>query len=295
MSIRHTARTLILQTLFELDAKDELSAGAEYASTILFRLRDEFQPDLKDTSFASTLLKSVLSRAITLDDIITRAAPDWPLEKIGIIDRNVLRMGLCELLFGDRDDTPPKVAIDEAIELAKEFGGETSGKFANGVLGGIYKEMGEPGKDENGKKEIKTREKEYLSGALVYTKKDNEFHFALVHDVFHFWTLPKGKIESGEDEAMTAVREIGEEIGIPITLEEKLGENEYIANKPEKGKVIKHVTYYLAKAEYTPLTLEKKGGLDDAKWFEEKEVAALKMYPEIKRLFTKALEVLKKE
>ncbi len=294
MSIRHTARTLILQTLFELDAKDELSAGAEYASIILFRLRDEFQPDLKDTSFASTLLKSVLSRAITLDDIITRAAPDWPLEKIGIIDRNVLRMGLCELLFGDRDDTPPKVAIDEAIELAKEFGGETSGKFVNGVLGAIYKEMGEPGKEENGKKEIKAREKEHLSGALVYAHHEGALYFALVHDVFHFWTLPKGKIESGEDETMTAIREIGEEIGIPITLEEKLGENEYIANKPEKGKVIKHVTYYLAKAEYVPLTLEKKGGLDDAKWFEEKEVAALKMYPEIKRLFTKALEVVKK-
>jgi hypothetical protein len=83
--------------------------------------------------------------------MIKRAAPDWPLEKIGVVDRNVLRIGLSELLFGDRTQVPPKVAIDEAIELAKTFGGETSGKFVNGVLGAIYKEMGEPEKTQTTK------------------------------------------------------------------------------------------------------------------------------------------------
>ena len=293
MSIRHTARTVILQTLFELDCKDEISAGGEYALSILLRIRDEFQPDLKDTLFASTLLKSVLSRVITLDDIITRAAPDWPLDKIGIIDRNVLRMGLCELLFGDREDTPPKVAIDEAIELAKEFGGETSGKFVNGVLGAIYKEMGEPGKEDTGKKENKQKEKEYLSGALVYAKDGDSLSFALVHDVFHFWTLSKSKVRDGETLEDAAVRSLKEEINLDIVIQEKLSENEYIANKPEVGKVIRHVNYFLGEASHLPLELFKKSGLDDVKWFTEDEIPSLKMYPDIKPLFAKAVGMIK--
>ncbi len=292
MSIRHIARTLTLQSLFELDSKGELSVGYEYATVLLLRIRDEFHTDLKDTSFANTLLKSVISRLITLDDIITRAAPDWPLEKIGTVDRNVLRIGLSELLFGDREDTPPKVAIDEAIELAKEYGGETSGKFVNGVLGAVYKEMGEPGKEENGKKEHKTREKEYLSGALVYAKKDEALYFALVHDVFHFWTLSKSKVRDGETLEDVAVRSLKEEINLDIEIREKLSENEYIANKPDVGKVIRHVNYFLAESKHVPLELLKKSGLDDVKWFRDDEIAILKMYPDIKPLFVKALEII---
>jgi N utilization substance protein B len=289
MSIRHTARIITLQTLFELDSKDEFSAGTEYALAILMRLRDEFHPELADTSFATSILKNVLSRSITLDDIITRAAPDWPLEKIGIIDRNVLRMGLFELIFGDREDTPPKVAIDEAIELAKEFGGETSGKFVNGVLGAIYKEMGEPGKSESAKRESKSKDKEYLSGALVYAFFEGEYHFALVHDVFHFWTLSKSKVREGEALEDAAVRSLKEEISLDIVIKDKLSENEYIANKPDVGKVVRHVNYFLGEAQYAPLQLLKKTGLDDVRWFKENEIAALKMYPDIKPLFAKAL------
>jgi N utilization substance protein B len=143
MSTRHIARTLALQTLFELDMREELSIPFEKAKEIIVRNQEEFGEGLKDITFANILVQECLSRRITIDDIITRAAPDWPLDKIGTVDRNVLRIGLCELLFGDRSQVPPKVAIDEAIELAKSFGGETSGKFVNGVLGAIYKEMGE--------------------------------------------------------------------------------------------------------------------------------------------------------
>ncbi len=289
MSIRHTARIVTLQTLFELDSKNELSSGSEYALSILIRIRDEFHPELTDTSFATSLVKNVLSRAITLDDIITRAATDWPLEKIGIIDRNVLRIGLLELIFGDREDTPPKVAIDEAIELAKEFGGETSGKFVNGVLGAIYKEMGEPGKAESTKNEHKAKDKEYLSGALVYALFEGEYHFALVHDVFHFWTLSKSKVREGEALEDAAVRSLKEEISLDIVIKDKLSENEYIANKPDVGKVVRHVNYFLGEAEYGPLQLLKKTGLDDVRWFKESEMATLKMYPDIKPLFAKAL------
>lgn len=299
MSTRHIARTLALQTLFELDMKGDLEAPQNSVDEIVLRNHEEYGEGIKDTSFTKSIVNSTLSRRITLDDIIVRAAPDWPLEKIGMVDRNILRIGLAELLFGDREQVPPKVAIDEAIELAKTFGGETSGRFVNGVLGAIYKEMGEPEKAQvtKSKKDyFDSGKKELLAGAVVCSFNENKLYIGLVHDVFGYWTLPKGKIEVGENEEQGAEREIQEEIGVNIKIKEKLGENEYIANKPEKGKVVKHVSYFLAFAEYMPLTLEhkeKKGGLDNAEWFEAKDVLALRMYDDIKPLITKAVELAK--
>ena len=295
MSTRHIARTIALQTLFELDMQENLSAPPDSVEEIIKRNTEEFGEGIKDTSFAKNIVTNALSRRITIDDIITRAAPDWPLEKIGVVDRNILRIGLSELLFGDRAQVPPKVAIDEAIELAKSYAGDTSGKFVNGVLGAIYKEMGEPEKAQITKtknEHFDASKREILAGAVVYAHNGGAIEVALVHDVFGYWTLPKGKLEAGEDEQAAAVREIGEEIGIPMSIEEKLGENEYIANKPEKGKVVKHVTYYLAQAKYTPLILEKKGGLDEARWFPLKEASGLRMYDDIKPLIEKSKVIL---
>ncbi len=292
MSTRHIARTLALQTLFELDMKGDLGVALAQAEEILVRNCEEFGEGIKDVSFAKEIVANTLSRRTTLDDIITRAAPDWPLEKIGMVDRNILRIGLSELLFGDRAQVPPKVAIDEAIELAKAYGGETSGRFINGVLGAIYKEMGEPEKGqvtktrkdhfENGKREL-------LIGAVVYSNAP-QIHIALVHDVFGYWTLPKGHVKENEDERDGVIREVQKEVGLTIEIIEKLGENEYIANKPEEGKVVKHVSYFLGKSEYVPVALEKKGGLDDARWFSLKEIPHLRIYDDIRPLIIKAIE-----
>ncbi|MEI6810964.1 MAG: transcription antitermination factor NusB [Candidatus Nomurabacteria bacterium] len=290
MSTRHIARSLVLQTLFEIDQRCAFDISLAEALLVLKRISDEFGEDIKDISFAEILVKECLSRRITLDDIIVRAAPDWPLDKIGEVDRNILRLGLCELLFGDRSQVPPKVAIDEAIELAKTFGGETSGRFINGVLGAIYKEMGEPGKEQITKKvEKESMKHERLVGAVVISHHEGKRYVGLVHDVFGYWTLTKGKIEGEEQIEVLAIKKIKSEIGIEVTLTTILGENEYIANKPDEGKVVKNVVYYLAESEYTPLVLEKKGGLDDAKWFPEHEVMDLRMYDDIKPLITKAL------
>jgi N utilization substance protein B len=279
--------------------KGELSATDSVVSTIITRNRDELEESIKDVSFTKSIVSSVLSRRITIDDIIVRAAPDWPLEKISIVDRNVLRIGLSELLFGDRGQVPPKVAIDEAIELAKTFGGETSGKFVNGVLGAIYKEMGEPEKAQTTKTKkdyLENGKRELLAGAVVCSSDNSEVVVALVHDVFGYWTLPKGRLENGLDEKTSAAKKIEEEIGIPVTIDEKIGENEYIANKPEQGKVVKHVSYFLASAEYKPLTLERKenkGGLDDVRWFEEGSINTLRMYDDIRPLITQAVTKVK--
>ncbi len=298
MSNRHTARTIALQTLFELDTKEIFSLPKNEVEKIIIRNRDESDAEMKDISFISFLVNEVQDRIITIDNIITRAAPDWPMEKIGVVDRNILRMGLCELLFGDRKDVPPKVAIDEAIELAKTFGGDTSGKFVNGVLGAIYKEMGEPDKAQTTSKDKKvsteTMKIELLAGAVVYSHHKKELYIGLVHDVFGYWTLPKGRIEQGENEEQCAMREIKEEIGVTINIVEKLGENEYIANKPEVGKMLKKVIYYLAQADHIPLVLENKGGLDDVRWVLSAQIDSMKMYHDILPIIKKGIDLVPK-
>jgi len=101
----------------------------------------EFGPGLEDESFIWQLITGIVKKLKQIDEIIEKAAPEWPIEQITIIDRNVLRIGLYELLYAKKEEVPPKVAINEAIELAKSFGGESSGKFINGVLGTVYKEI----------------------------------------------------------------------------------------------------------------------------------------------------------
>src|SRR3989339_1923446 len=149
MANRHLSRSIVLQTLFEWDFNGQPENTLE---DILKRNIEEFAPGGSDAEFMRTLSVNIASRTKTLDDIIEKAAPAWPIDRIAAVDRNILRLGLFELLFADRLEVPPKVAINEAIELAKSFGGDNSGKFVNGVLGAVYKELGEPGKDETSKK-----------------------------------------------------------------------------------------------------------------------------------------------
>lgn len=103
----------------------------------------EFAPGIDEPEFAWKILKGVAEHLKNIDGVITKAAPEWPLEKIAIIDRNILRIGLYELLYADTDEVPPKVAINESIELAKNYGGPNAARFVNGVLGTVYREMGE--------------------------------------------------------------------------------------------------------------------------------------------------------
>ena len=156
MASRHLSRSIAMQSLYEWDFWGKKEGALD---SIVERNIREFGPGLESVDFIWQLVRGVTQHLPQLDAIIEKAAPAWPLNQINIIDRNVLRIGIHELLFGNRDEVPPKVAINEAIELAKTFGGESSGKFINGVLGTIYKEIGEPGKEhkkeESGKEESK--------------------------------------------------------------------------------------------------------------------------------------------
>lgn len=145
MASRHLSRSVAMQSLYEWDFKGR---NMEVLPEVVERNTQEFASGLDDPSFIVQLVQGVIKHLSELDQIIEKAAPQWPLDQIAIVDRNVLRLGLYELLFGNREEVPPKVAINEAIELAKSFGGDSSGKFVNGVLGTVYREIGEPGKDD---------------------------------------------------------------------------------------------------------------------------------------------------
>ena len=298
MANRHLSRSVVLQTLFEWDFRQ---LPVESAKAALARNVREFAPAAGDMPFMEDLMAGTIARTADLDLVIGKAAPEWPVERIAPIDRNVLRLGLYELLFADRAAVPSKVAINEAIELAKSFGGEHSGRFVNGVLGAVYKELGEPGKDEvsKKKKDIPYAEMpvQRLGGAVVYARQGNDLYVALVHDIFGHWTLSKGKIGDAPEIADETteegtIREIKEELGLDITIKEKLGENEYVASDPVAGKKRKHVTYFLAEAPFSEVKLEQKGGLDDARWFRLADALELNFYEDMLPIIRKAVEKL---
>lgn len=159
MSSRHLARSLAMQSLYEWDFYHTL-----YNNQDLQDIEKEGRKiDLKsiveknlqavdakkiDQPFLEQLVNGIEGKVDYLNEVITKAAPKWPIPQITLVDRNVLRLGIYELLFSDYQGVPPKVAINEAIEIAKKFGGPSSGRFVNGVLGTIYKEMGEPHKND---------------------------------------------------------------------------------------------------------------------------------------------------
>ncbi len=294
MANRHLSRSIVLQTLFEWDLN---ALEKKEVEEVLERNVSEFAPNKTDMPFMSKLLDGVLAKQPELDLVIEKAAPEWPIDRISPVDRNILRLGLYELLFSERSEVPAKVAINEAIELAKQFGGENSSRFINGVLGAVYKEIGEPGKEEQSKKRKKDVPYDQmpiqrLAGAVVYAEHEGLMYFALVHDIFGHWTLSKGRIEESETIEVGAIRGIKDEMNLSVTLEAELGMNEYIASNPELGKIRKQVHYFLAKADFTEITLEQKGGLDDAKWFKVTEILDLNFYEDILPIVTKAVTML---
>lgn len=295
MANRHLSRSIVLQTLFEWDLNGVAKNGL---ADVLKRNVDEFAKGSSDTPFMERLLDGVLQKQKELDLVIEKAAPEWPIDRISPVDRNILRLGLYELLFADRAEVPAKVAINEAIELAKQFGGENSSRFINGVLGAVYKEIGEPGKAEQSKRKkrdvpFEEMPIERLAGAVIYAEDGKEMYFGLVHDVFGHWTLSKGHVAEDEDERAALGRIVAEEVGLKgVTVEDALGKNEYVATQPEKGKIRKQVSYYLVRSPYEELQLAKKGGLDAAQWFKVASILELNFYEDILPIVTKAVTLL---
>jgi N utilization substance protein B len=136
MSNRHLARTLVMQSLYQWDFNGQ---PAGQLDEIISYDRAEFAPNFDDAGYVKETVDGIIKKMRAIDEVIIQFAPEWPLASMTCIDRNILRLGTYELKFSD--SVPSKVAINEAIELAKSFGGEASGKFVNGVLGAVYKDM----------------------------------------------------------------------------------------------------------------------------------------------------------
>ena len=139
-SNRHLGRIISLQSLYELEFRKKAGDTEADIDTIIAKNIEPYEKALGDTEFVYNLTKNVADKAKDLDKELTPMAPEWPINTIAAIDRNILRMGLYELKFcGDK--VPPKVAINEAVELAKAFGSDNSSRFINGVLGTAFRQI----------------------------------------------------------------------------------------------------------------------------------------------------------
>ncbi len=135
MANRHLSRTVAMQTLYEWD----FNGKKEDLHTLEKHNLEQLAPGMEDPTFITSLLTGVEEHLDEIDKTIVETAPEWPLDQITVIDRNILRLGIYELLYAK--EVPPKVVINEAVELGKTFGGESSGKFVNGVLGTLFKRL----------------------------------------------------------------------------------------------------------------------------------------------------------
>lgn len=149
-SNRHLGRMIALQTLYEYEFRVQSEDKWADSSEILRRNLDRYKSSIDDTSFIEQLVEGVLKHQADLDAKLAPLAPEWPIEQIARIDRTVLRLGLYELLYRG-ESVPHKVVINEAVELAKSFGSDNSGKFINGVLGTAYRTLVEDAADEDTK------------------------------------------------------------------------------------------------------------------------------------------------
>lgn len=137
MASRHLARSIVLQSLFEWDFYQQ----NQDFERILKRNIEKYGGNFDESEFCQKIGEGIKKHLEKIDKIVRESAPERPIHQLNIIDRNVLRIGLFELLYAKKKEVPSKVAINEAIELAKNFGGESSGKFINGVLGTVYREL----------------------------------------------------------------------------------------------------------------------------------------------------------
>lgn len=289
MASRHLSRSIAMQSLYEWDFNGRQPGAID---AILEKNMQEFGPGLDDKDFPRHIAHGVIDKMAQLDTIIEKAAPEWPIGQIAMVDRNVLRLGLFELLYGDHAAAPPKVAINEAIELGKSFGGESSGKFVNGVLGTIYRELGEPGKEHPKRGEALQQKIEDYVGAVVFRREGMGLLWAMIRDTFNRWTFVKGHRRPEETADDGALRKVKEEIGLDGRSIAPLGENSYSAKNETGEPVLRQVKYFLIETDGREFTIEKNAGITDARWFPMEEVMNTNHYNDTDHIIRAAMEKL---
>ncbi len=196
-SNRHLGRIVALQTLYEYEFRAGVGDKTAQIDAILTKNIEPYKDSLGDVEFVRNLTDGVFDNAKRLDDILQPIAPEWPIEQIAAVDRNTLRIGTYELIYM-RDSVPPKVAINEAVELAKTFGSDSSSKFVNGVLGTVYRKYVEENQDaetnQGAGEEVKDNEQRSEDGS-----KDGQ--------------AEAGPEQTGEPVAATAAGEVATDAG----------------------------------------------------------------------------------
>lgn len=293
---RHEIRIIIIQTLFENDFYDR-KPDAKELMVIFNRIAAENKPVAIDNDYAKIVFEGISSKIDDINNIIDQAASNWSIDKLGRLDKNILVLGVYEILFGSEFDVPWRVAINEALEIAKLFLNDTSRKFINGVLGAVCKEVEDTSEEEH----IPVKKiivKKYVSAVILCVNCFDEPMFAFVHDIFNRWTLSKGSLVTGEELESGLKRVIKEELSIDIQPIEEIGENSYTAHPPE-GPINKEVTYFLATTNDQVLKLSDSEGLTDAKWFNVEEIKKLNFYPDLKQIILdgvqKSMELYEKK
>ncbi len=147
-SNRHLGRIVALQTLYEYEFRTQSEDSSVNAEDVMIRNMERYDSVIDDTDFVRELVQGVIAHQDELDEKLQPMAPEWPIAQIARVDRAVLRLGLYELLFRGKV-VPPKVAINEAVELAKTFGSDNSSKFINGVLGTAFRKLVEGGSEQD--------------------------------------------------------------------------------------------------------------------------------------------------
>lgn len=261
MSNRHLGRTLALQTLFEWDfhgqKKDVLNC--------LKYVQENFAPEYDDHGFTQGLISGVVEKLTELNDFITRYAKDWPLDQINIVDRNVLRLGIYELKYST---LPHKVVINESIELAKAYGGPSSGRFVNGVLGSVYRELEGQGILPRAGAEPELVVSQISAGGVIIRPAQDGAQVLLIKDGIGRFTFPKGKAQEGEDLKEVARREIADETGLKqFEVHSEVGKIQVTVNEPGKEPVRKQVHYFLMTTNESELNIKIGRGVTGGGWY----------------------------
>lgn len=291
MASRHLSRIAALQALFAADVRSDFSLDA--LTSTWNENTDSLAHEDEDQTFTQNLLKGLAAKKEEIDGVIAKSAPQWPIEKIAAIDRNVLRLGLFELLYGSTISVPPKVALNEAIELAKIFGGDSSPKFVNGVLGAVYREMGSPRKGESPKEKVLTQE--HAAGLVVCAKEKDVWHVALILDPFGKWTVPKSSMQDGELSQEVALRAAKEELGLKdVTVLKTIGEHTHKVHKPNENPREKVVLYFVGCTKKAPLSPEKKEGVKDVQWFLASDLPEEALYEDLRSVIESGIMAAQK-
>ncbi|OIO47524.1 MAG: transcription antitermination factor NusB [Parcubacteria group bacterium CG1_02_37_51] len=284
MSNRHLARTLALQSLFQWDFNDQ----KEDIDEINKYCTQEFAGDFDDSGFTIELIHGVVKQIKNLDQLIIKYAPEWPLDQITTIDRNCLRIGIYELKFDL--SIPPKVAINEAIELAKAYGGDASGKFINGVLGSIYKEMEANGEKQNMEEKI---EKKTYVGGVIYQQDESGTRIVTVLNKYNKWTLPKAAINENKEHKAVVITELSKLTGLKdLTVEQYLNKIEYKVKKPKAVVLEKVVHFYLIKANDAELQKGQSENVIEIAWANIDQAARKINYENTADLLQEAIKIL---